>query len=296
MPLDISVPLPADDVVVECRNLVLRLGKNEILKGCDLALRRHSVAVVFGRSGSGKTTLLKSIAGYLKPTSGSIHVTASVPPVPARNAAMRGDHVPNPILGIWTAHGQGGRTRSFLYADPSPSAMMFADDTNLLPQLTAAENLMLALAPINSDAARRQSLVSAALSLVGLSNVARHKPSQLSSGQKRRLSLAQSLIRVPQFVVLDEPTSALDTRTKFDMLSLIQDLQMRVELTGLIVTHDIDTVLMLADEIVYFDDGRVQKVERVDIPKPREPQDLDWPVYIDIRRRLVDFLMARSLP
>lgn len=289
----ISEPEPTDDVALDVREVVLALGDRPVLKGVDLQLRRGKVAVVFGRSGSGKTTLLRCIAGYLTSAGGSVRVFPKRPSAVLRSSGTIENSPEEGILGAWTMEGrsEGG----LLYGKPSASAMMFADDSNLLPQLTAAENLLLALAPSCSDSTTRKTLVAAALSVVGLSDAARQTPGQLSSGQKRRLSLAQCIIRAPGLVALDEPTAALDTRTKYEMLAMMQNLQAKVGLTGLVVTHDIDTVLMLADEILYFDDGRVLRVEKIGIPRPRKPEDLNLSVYTLVHQRLVSFLMSSDL-
>lgn len=286
-----SKPEPTDDVVaLDVRDVALALGGRRILKGVDLQLRRGSVAVVFGRSGSGKTTLLRCIAGYLTPEAGAVRISPKRPSGPPRIPDPGEQPAEEGILGAWTMEGrsEGG----LLYGRPSASAMMFADDSNLLPQLTAAENLLLALTPSCNDASTRKVLVAAALAAVGLSEAAGQTPRQLSSGQKRRLSLAQCIIRAPGLIALDEPTAALDTRTKYEMLSMMQTLQARVGLTGLVVTHDIDTVLMLADEIFYFDDGAILHVDKIDIPRPRKPEDLNLAVYTSVHQRLVSFLMS----
>ncbi len=292
MSMSISVDMQGEipSVVMDCRDVHASLGGTEILKGCDLTLRKNKIAVIFGRSGSGKTTLLRCLTGFLDPDSGTVRVRMQEP---EGSQPVSADPSPH-LLAAWGQKNGMRAVRGLLYAEPSPSAMMFAEDQNLLPQLTSEENLLLPLAPICSDSNTRNRLAREALDLVGLFEQAGRRPEELSSGQRRRLSLAQCMLRGPQFVALDEPTSALDTHTKYEILTMMQRLQASLGLTAIVVTHDIDTVLLLADEIHFFDDGRIVEVDQVPIAKPRAPEALGGPGYSSLRKRLIDFLIETA--
>ena len=141
--------------------------------------------------------------------------------------------------------------------------MVFADCSNALTQLTAQENIELVLAPICEDVNIRKHIISLLLEITDLTSVRHQTPSQLSSGQLRRLCLTQSLAVNPRLLVWDEPTTGLDTGTKYELLSFIQALRSAVCFPGIIVTHDIETALLLADEIYMFRDGRIARELKV---------------------------------
>lgn len=288
---DPASPPLANVPALSCRGIVYSYCDCDILRGVDLELANGELGVIFGRSASGKTTLLRCITGYLQPASGTIDSSGSR----RRAADFRGmalDESAIRLMKLWKkldAHRTDCREGPF-YSQPAAARMMFADDANILPQLTAEENVHFAVAPICSDAALRRDLVGELLAIVGLSGVRLHRPAELSSGQQRRLSLAQSLVCNPPFLALDEPTSALDTGTKFDILRLVQDLHRAIGLTGLVVTHDIDSVLLLADVVFRLSGGRIVSTDRIVTLQPRRSEDLAREELVSLRQELVDFV------
>lgn len=283
----------AEQPALACCGVTVTLGGHLVLRGVDLELKNAELGVIFGRSASGKTTLLRCITGYLKPASGNIKVSrAPSSRLIGWESSWEEDIPSASLIELWRKLNIRRRNvgSGVLYTVPTETAMMFADDSNLLQQLTSEENLLLALTPICKNNHLRKELVTVILGLVGLLKVRHQVPAELSSGQKRRLSLAQCMIRNPRFIALDEPTSALDTSTKFDILHLIQNLHRSIGLTGLLVTHDVDTVLMLADVVFYLDEGRIVSTERVAIPRPRQLQQLDRQDFINLRQNLLSFL------
>jgi molybdate transport system ATP-binding protein len=284
---------------LRCDNLEFSYTQGvKVLDRTSLTLPGESVGVVFGKSGSGKSTLLRCLMGYLRPTAGTI----TWPPDTAINRLSKFEELyettgsAHELVGLWKRIDEQretarmGMRRRLLYTGQSASMMMFADCSNALPHLTAEENIGMVLAPVCADMRIRDQATSLLLEITALSNVRHQPPPQLSSGQLRRLCLAQSLATIPRLLVWDEPTSGLDTGTKYELLRFIQSLRSTVPLPGLIVTHDIETALLLADEIYLFGGGKIMRTLKVPIPRPRYPHDLDRPEYRPLRHEMVGFL------
>jgi len=295
--------MESERCVVSCKNLEFGYNpETRVLKGVNLILPEGALGVIFGKSGDGKTTLLKCLMGYLTPTSGMIEWSAKEDDPTATQTddwSGVGDRAIQ-LIGVWRelskqkTNRRMGLRRRLLYTGRNPSLMVFADSSNALPQLTAEENLRMALAPVCADVTLRERAISLLLEITDLEKVRSQKPQQLSTGQLRRLCLAQSLAVNPRLLVWDEPTGGLDSATKYELIRFIQDLRSAVRLPGIIVTHDVETALLLADVIFLFDDGRIAKTRSVDIPFPRSPQDLDGPGYRPLRVEMIRFLASES--
>jgi putative ABC transport system ATP-binding protein len=131
---------------------------------------------------------------------------------------------------------------------------------NLMPTLTALENVMLPLTFRKVPRRKRAKQARAMLKAVGLSNRARHKPSELSGGQQQRVSIARAFVNNPAVVFADEPTGNLDTKTTFEMMDLITGIAREHEQTLIIVTHDLE-ISKYADHIIRIKDGGIESVE-----------------------------------
>jgi putative ABC transport system ATP-binding protein len=164
-----------------------------------------------GPSGSGKSTLLHIIAGVDRPTSGECLVQGVN--VTRLNESQLAD---------WRNHNVGFIFQTF----------------NLIPVLTAAENVELPLLLTRLDRSQRRRQVGIALELVGLANRARHLPRQLSGGQEQRVAIARALVTDPALIVADEPTGNLDSQSAHDVLSVLQSLRKDAGKTIIMVTHD----------------------------------------------------------
>lgn len=292
--------IAAHKFVVSCRELEFAYKPGEdILKGVTFDLPVGALGVVFGRSGVGKTTLLRCLTGYVEPTGGSIEwpqaaygVDPSVPSTADESGRVRD------LVTLWKRLEAGrsakrsGLRLEALYANRNPAVLVFADCANALPQLSVEENLRLVLAPVCKDESNLNGMIALLLAITHLSEVRLHTPAELSSGQLRRLCLAQSLAVRPRLLVWDEPTSGLDSGTKYRFVHFIQSLRAAVQVPGLMVTHDVETALMLADEIYLFDEGRINTTLPVHIPQPRFPQDLDSAEYRPLRLEMLRFLGA----
>ncbi len=225
---------------VVCRGLVKRFGKGEAevmaLRGVTLEVIRGEFLMLMGPSGCGKTTLISIVAGILDQDEGDCIVLgeelSDLGPE-AKTAFRRHD-----VGFVFQAY-------------------------NLIPQLSAAENVMI---PLLLNRLSRPEALSTARKLldhVGLADRADAFPSQLSGGQQQRVAIARALVHDPRLIVCDEPTSALDHATGQRVLELLRSIAAGGERTLIVVTHD-QRIIGFADRIAYMDDGRITRVERPD--------------------------------
>ncbi|MGO9512366.1 MAG: ABC transporter ATP-binding protein [Steroidobacteraceae bacterium] len=201
--------------VVSLRNVVKQYvrGKQriEVLQGLTLDIPNGEFVALMGPSGSGKTTLLNLIGGLDTPTSGEITV-----------AGQRLDQLGSGGLSRWRARHIGFVFQFY----------------NLMPMLSAQRNVELPLLLTNLPAARRKANALAALTLVGLADRAKHKPSELSGGQAQRVAIARALVADPTLLLCDEPTGDLDRKSADEVLHLLQELNRAHGKSIIIVTHD----------------------------------------------------------
>ncbi len=201
--------------IIEIRGLrkVYRRDRQEItvLDGIDLDVPEGAFEALMGPSGSGKTTLLNLIAGIDAPTSGTVRVAGE--DIVALGETARA---------AWRA-----RTIGFIF-----------QFYNLMPVLTAAENVELPLLLTRLRKAERRRRVEVSLKLVGLQDRMDHTPRQLSGGQQQRVAIARAIVGDPKIIVADEPTGDLDRKSAEEVLSLLRTLNETLGKTVLMVTHD----------------------------------------------------------
>jgi len=182
-----------------------------VLEGLDLDVPTGSYEALMGPSGSGKTTLLNLIAGLDKPTAGSVEV-----------AGKRLEGMGEGALAKWRSGTIGFVFQSY----------------NLLPVLTALENVELPLLLTNLGSAERKKRAQTALRVVGLEDRTAHYPRQLSGGQEQRVAIARAIVNDPTIVVADEPTGDLDRKSADEILTLLEKLNSQLGKTIFMVTHD----------------------------------------------------------
>jgi putative ABC transport system ATP-binding protein len=207
--------MSTDDVLVRIRNVrkVYNRGSQQIavLRGVTLDIPRGDFLALMGPSGSGKTTLLNLVGGLDRPTEGAIET-----------AGDRIDQMSARALARWRADHIG-----FIF-------QLY----NLLPMLTAERNVELPLLLTKLTRRERQRHVQTALSLVGLSDRAKHYPRQLSGGQEQRVGIARAIVTDPQLLLCDEPTGDLDRHSGDEILELLRVLNQAYGKTIVMVTHD----------------------------------------------------------
>ncbi len=217
--------------LVELRNVHKSFQRDtqviEVFENLTLDVAERSFTALMGPSGSGKSTLLNLIAGLDRPTSGTITVAG------AKVSAMA-----PAALAAWRARHIGFVFQSY----------------NLLPVLTAFQNveLPLLLAPLSRK--QRDERVRIALGVVGLDDRLQHYPRQLSGGQEQRVAIARAIVSDPTLILLDEPTGQLDKRAAEEVLALLQRLNSELHKTIIIVTHDAHAAEK-AKQVLHLDKG-----------------------------------------
>ena len=204
------------------------------LKDLDLEIGRGEFVALMGPSGSGKTTLLNLIAGIDQPSSGTIHVGADE--ISAMSARA---------LAKWRTRHVG-----FVF-----------QQYNLVPVLSAAENVEVPLLLLPLSRAERRAKVATALEAVGLTDRAHHLPRALSGGQQQRVAVARALVAGPDLVLADEPTGNLDEVAAEAILGLLSTLHRRFGQTFVMVTHD-PRAAAVAERVIRLDKGRIHADER----------------------------------
>ena len=219
--------------LIECRGLtrVYKRGDAEIrpLDGLDLDVEQGAFLALMGPSGSGKTTLLNLIAGIDRASSGSLKIGGVELATLSRSK-----------LAAWRADWVGYVFQLY----------------NLVPVLTAYENVELPLLLHPLSARQRHEKVATALGLVGLSDRHDHYPRQLSGGQEQRVAIARAIVADPRIIVADEPTGDLDAASAASVMRLLQRLHQELGRTLIMVTHDPKTAAY-ADRILHLEKGRL---------------------------------------
>jgi NitT/TauT family transport system ATP-binding protein len=210
----------------------------EALRDVDFSVADGEFVCLVGPSGSGKTTLLKCMAGLMKSTQGTVRVSHSV--------------VSGPPEGLALVFQEYGRS--------------------LFPWLRVAENIGLPLKELKLSAHERKARVAEALEHVGLSDVARSYPWQLSGGMQQRVAIARAIAYRPDVLLMDEPFAAVDAQTRADLEDLVRTIWRDLKITTLFVTHDIDEAVYLAERVVVLSSTPtiVQREMVIDLPMERD--------------------------
>lgn len=216
--------------MIEIINLKKKFGDNEILKGVNLRIDKGITLVIIGRSGCGKSVLLKHIIGLLKPDEGSVLIEGQ--DISRMNEKD-----------VYKIRKQFG----FLFQGAA-----------LFDSMNVEENIGLALKE-NTDMPKNEiaDIVAEKLDMVGLPNIQKMKPSDLSGGMKKRVSLARSLATNPEYILYDEPTTGLDPVMSDQIDELIKDLSEKLKVTSIVVTHDIFSVYDVADRVAMMHEGKI---------------------------------------
>ena len=213
--------------MVELQGITRRFGETLALAGITLAIRSGEFFSLLGPSGCGKTTLLRLIAGLDYPDAGGLRIGgADALPVPPHQ---------RPVNTVFQSYA-------------------------LFPHMTVWENVAFGLKMRKVPRAAIQTRVARMLELVQISPLASRKPAQLSGGEKQRVALARAVVNEPQVLLLDEPLGALDLKLRRQLQTELHDLQRRLGLTFIYVTHDQDEALTMSDRIAVMNAGRIEQV------------------------------------
>ncbi len=242
--------------VVRLIDLKRRFGSTPALDGVSLTVRKGEILGIIGRSGAGKSTLIRCLNGLVRPDSGQIFIEG-------RDIARLGERELQPL-----------RRRI---------GMIFKH-LNMLSAKTVEDNVALPLKIEGRPKAERLARATELLDLVGLSEKAKAYPSSLSGGQKQRVGIARALAARPALLLSDEATSALDPETTRSILALLKDINRRLGLTILLITHEMEVIRSIADRVAVIDAGRIVEEGRV------------WSVFADPQSRITQSLLGGIRP
>ncbi|MED1725796.1 ABC transporter ATP-binding protein [Brevibacillus parabrevis] len=203
--------------------------KVPVLFDINLHINRGEFVALCGSSGSGKSTLLNLLAGLTKPEEGSVTVSGEEISKFSENQ-----------LCLFRRKNMGFIFQSY----------------NLLPNLTALENVELPLIFAGESVKKRRAKATEILNRVGLDGRIHHRPNELSGGQQQRVSIARALVNQPDIILADEPTGNLDSKTEQEILHLMREMNKENGTTFIIVTHE-QEVAEQSDRVIYLQDGRV---------------------------------------
>jgi putative ABC transport system ATP-binding protein len=238
--------VPIDTPIYELRRMTRSYGKDETrvdaVRDVDLVIGRGEFVAIVGPSGSGKTTLLQLLGALDRPTSGEVWFEG-------RNlATLKESELTSLRLG----------TIGFVF-----------QQFNLIPTLTASQNVELALAPTGRKPAERRAAIQELLGAVGLGNRGHHLPSQLSGGEQQRVAIARALANKPDVLLADEPTGNLDSTTGQEIIALLRELNASSEQTIVLITHDADVAAEVT-RTVRMHDGSIADGPLAHVPKAVE--------------------------
>ena len=239
--------------------------RSEVLSDVSLAIEAGEFVALIGHSGCGKSTLLNIVAGLLKPSTGAV--------------ILEGKEVD----------------------EPGPDRAVVFQNHSLLPWLSVYENVRLGVDKVFSGRKtrrQRDAWTRANLELVQMMAARDKRPAEISGGMKQRVGIARALAMQPKVLLLDEPFGALDALTRAHLQDQVMQIQQRTKNTVIMITHDVDEAVLLADRIVMMTNGpsaTIGQILEVPIPRPRDRLALaEDPVYAHCRGEVLRFLYERQ--
>jgi len=217
--------------MIEIKNLHKSFGDNKVLQGVNLEIETGETIVIIGRSGCGKSVLIKHIVGLLYPDEGYVKVEG-----------QRVDEM----------------TMAELYTLRRKFGFLFQASA-LFDSMTVEENISLPLVESGKKYSRMEldRRVAEKLELVGMGGDQKLKPAELSGGMKKRVGLARALITDPDYIIYDEPTTGLDPIMSDSIDGLIKDLTDKLNVTSIVVTHDMYSVKNVANQVAMMNEGKI---------------------------------------
>ena len=231
------------------------------LQDIDLTVAQHEFVAILGPSGCGKSTLLNMVAGFDRPTRGSVKVEAEE------------------------------------IVDPSPRRCVVFQEPALFPWLTVMDNVVFGPKNRRQPAAEYRPRAAQIIEQVGLRGFEASYPAELSGGMRQRVGIARVLIMEPKVLLMDEPFGSLDAQTRTLTQELLLALWERHHQTVLFITHDIEEALLLADRVCVMTarPGRIKKSIAVPMPRPRSIELTLSPEFNALRREVLDLIREESV-
>ena len=247
------------------KTFATRKGEFIALREINLSIARGEFVALIGHSGCGKSTLLNLVAGLIKPTAGVL--------------LLAGREI-------------GG---------PGPDRAVVFQNHSLLPWMSCFDNVYLAVERVFGATEKRAQLAQRthqALELVGLTHAEHKKPHEISGGMKQRVGIARALVMEPKMLLLDEPFGALDALTRARLQDELKKIVSATGSTVLMVTHDVDEAVLLADRIVMMTNGpaaTIGEIVKVDLPRPRDRLEMAHDAtYLACREHVLQFLYRKQ--
>jgi ABC-type Fe3+/spermidine/putrescine transport system ATPase subunit len=216
-----------EEAHLELRNLSKAFGDDVAVDDVSLKIRRGNFACLLGPSGCGKTTTLRMIAGFIEPDSGDVLI--------------------------------GGASQRGLLANNRPTSIVFQDYA-LFPHMTVKDNVAYGLRARKLSKGETEERTQEALELMGLGHLADRFPGQLSGGQQQRVALGRSVAVEPEVLLMDEPLSNLDAKLRVRLRTDLRELQQRLGITTVYVTHDQEEALAMGDEVAVMSKGKLEQL------------------------------------
>jgi nitrate/nitrite transport system ATP-binding protein len=255
---------PSNEVMLDLKDLkkVYPTPKGDyvVLEDLNLQIRKEEFVTIIGHSGCGKTTMLSMIAG-LNPISGG-------------NIAVLGKNIKGP-----------GPDRGVIFQSPS-----------LMPWMTSLQNVMLGVNQVFPSATKKQrtDVAKYYLQKVGLEDAFNKKANELSQGMQQRVGIARAFAIKPKVLLLDEPFGMLDSLTRGELQDILIEIWNKEKITAVMITHDVDEAIFLADRVVMMTSGpraKIGDVLDIDFKRPRTRKSvLEHDDYYKYRKHLIDFL------
>ena len=240
-----------------------RKGKFVAVRDVDLSVEKGQFVALIGHSGCGKSTLLNVIAGLVEPARGVVFLDGEI------------------------------------IDRPGPDRAVIFQDHSLLPWLTVEENVRLAVDKVEPGRSRaeRRDWVMHNLELVHMAHAASKRPGELSGGMKQRVGIARAIAMRPRVLLMDEPFGALDALTRASLQDAVMSIQAQLNNTVLMITHDVDEAILLADRVVMMTNGPAAGIGEdlaIDLPRPRDRiAACELPAYNHARHAVLEFLHQR---
>lgn len=246
---------------IEVENLSITFTQNRsemtALKDVSLGIEKGEFICLLGPSGCGKSTLLNTMAGFLKPSKGSVKIDGQI------------------------------------VQRPSISYVTIFQNYGLLPWRTVEKNVALGLEAKKVSKEEQKQIVQKYIDLVGLTGSEKKRPSQLSGGMQQRVAIARALAVDPEILFMDEPFGALDAITRMKLQDDILDICHRTKKTIVFVTHDIEEAIFLADRVIIMDanPGRIKTTVKISLGKDRDRTSED---FLQIRDRIFELFHMKK--